>query len=126
MRRKKGQALIEIALVLPILLVIICGIADFGRIFYSEIHLNMISQDAVRMAGLGSTDQAIVQFVNNNVLLGDKDTLQVTVIPNDLTRKSGDFVTVKITYKVKYITPLMNKILPSPFAINTQSTIRVE
>lgn len=126
MRRKKGQALIEIALVLPILLVIICGIADFGRIFYSEIHLNMISQDAVRMAGLGRTDQAIVQFVSSNVLLSDKDTLQVAVTPNDLTRKSGDFVTVKITYKVKYITPLMNKILPSPFAINTQSTIRVE
>jgi Flp pilus assembly protein TadG len=35
MKSEKGQAAVEFALVLPILLLLILGIIDFGRILYS-------------------------------------------------------------------------------------------
>jgi len=126
MRKKKGQAVLEIALVLPILLFIICAIADLGRILYASAHLNMVTQEAVRQAGLGKSDSEIVQFVNDRVSLVNNTDIITNVSPDGLHRTSGDYVTVKITYKVKYITPLINKILPSPFLVNTESTIRVE
>jgi Flp pilus assembly protein TadG len=126
MRRKKGQAVVEIALVLPILLFVLCGIVDFGRILYASSHLNIVSQEAVRLGGIGSKDYEIAEFVNNKVHLADKDSMIVKITPTDLQRKSGDYITVNISYQVKYITPLMNTILPSPFNVITGSTIRVE
>ncbi|MCY6371178.1 TadE/TadG family type IV pilus assembly protein [Clostridium ganghwense] len=126
MIKKKGQAILETALVLPIILIVFCGIIDFGRIFHASTHLNMVTQEAVRLAGLGENDSEIVQFVNDKVYLVDKDTIQIDITPNSLLRKSGDYVTVKITYKVNYITPIISTFLPSPFEVNTQSTIRVE
>lgn len=126
MKKRKGQAMVELALVLPILLLLLCAIIDFGRILYASIHLNMITQEAVRMGGLGKSDYEIVQFIDEKVDLVDKDKIQTIINPSDLQRDSGDYVTLNITYEVKYITPIINVFIPSPFEINTQSTIRVE
>lgn len=41
-----GQSLVEFALVLPLLLVILLGVADFGRIF----HAGLVTQSAARAA----------------------------------------------------------------------------
>lgn len=126
MKKKKGQAILEVALVLPILIFVFCAMVDFGRILYSSAHLNMVTQEAVRLAGLGKSDDEIVQFVSDKVSLVDKNSVKTDITPDDLNRKSGDYVTVKIIYNIKYITPFMNKIFPSPFEVAVQSTIRVE
>ena len=126
MKKKKGQALVEIAIALPILIFLLCGIIDFGRILYSSQTLNLVNQEAVRYAGLGRTDTEITKYVKDNSPLGYKDTIVVTFNPVYASRKYGDYVTVNIKYEVKYITPLMNSIIPSPYIINTSSTIRVE
>ena len=126
MRKENGQAVVELALVLPILLLLLCGIIDFGRILYASIHLNMVSQEAVRMGGLGKSDFEITQYINETVDLSDKDTIEVIITPNDSERKSGDYVKVKIIYGVKYLTPIIGAFIPSPFQVNTESTIRIE
>ena len=126
MKKKRRQALVEIALALPILVFLLCGIIDFGRILYAGATLNIVSQEAVRYAGLGKKDSEVIQFAKDKTVLGDKNTMVVTVSPTDTVRKSGDYVTVNIKYDVKYVTPVMNVIIPSPFTINTKSTIRVE
>lgn len=126
MRKEDGQAVLETALILPIMLIILCGIVDFGRILHSSSHLNMVTQESVRLAAFGKSDSEIRTFVNNKVDLKDKNTIVVSIDPSDFTRKSGDYVTLKITYDVNYITPLIGQFLPSPFKVNTQSTIRVE
>lgn len=126
MKRKKGQALLEIVLVLPILLMFFCGIIDFGRILHAGASLNMVAQESVRLAGLGASDSEVTQFAYDKCDLNDKDAVSVSISPTDAQRKPGDYVTVDITYEVKYITPLINIILPSPFVVHTKSTIRVE
>jgi Flp pilus assembly protein TadG len=126
MRKRKGQAIVEFALVLPILLLLFCAIADFGRIFYASAHLNMVTQEAVRLAGLGRSDSEINVFVKNNVHLIDKDSIKINISPSGVGRVSGDYTKVEIIYEVKYVTPLMSIILPSPFQVITESTIRVE
>lgn len=124
MRKRKGQAVLETAIVLPIFLLFFCGIIDFGRVLQASSQLNMITQEAARLASLGRSYNDINQFTLNNTTLPDKGTLIVSVNPPDY--KPGNYVTVKITYDVKYITPLIGRILPSPFKVNTSSTIRVE
>jgi Flp pilus assembly protein TadG len=126
MKIKKGQAMVEMAIILPIFLLLLCAVLDFGRILYASINLNMITQEAVRMGGLGKSDYDILQYINEEVTLPDKDTMIVNIEPSDLSRNSGDYVTLKITYEINYITPIIGNVIASPFEVVTQSTIRVE
>lgn len=126
MRKQKGQAILELALVLPIILIIFCGIVDFGRILHAKEQLNLVAQEAVRLGGLGKSDSEVTAFVMDKATLKDKDTIALSFTPKYANRKSGDYLTLKITYEVKYITPFMNVILPSPCIIDAESTIRVE
>ena len=38
--REDGQSMVEFALILPIFLLILCGIIDFGWLFYNQLSLN--------------------------------------------------------------------------------------
>ncbi|MFZ5967143.1 MAG: TadE/TadG family type IV pilus assembly protein [Bacillota bacterium] len=123
---EKGQSLLEFALVLPILLLLVCGIFDFGRVLYTSMNLHLITQETVRQGGFGKNDSEIISFAQNQFTLGDPALLQVDISPNDTIRKSGDYVTVTLTYPVEYATPLISLLFPSPYQVITDSTIRVE
>ncbi len=126
MRKKKGQAILELALVLPIILIIFCAIVDFGRILHASTQLNLVAQEAVRLGGLGRTDREVEEYVKEKITLKDAASITVELTPDYLDRNPGDYLTLNIAYRVNYVTPLMNIFLPSPYVINTESTIRVE
>jgi Flp pilus assembly protein TadG len=54
----RGQAMVEFALVLPILIVIVLGIMQFGLLFWSQITLTQVARDTGRWA---ATQQACAQ-----------------------------------------------------------------
>jgi hypothetical protein len=125
-RNENGQSLVEMALVLPVMLMLLLGIFDFGRIFYSYIHLNLASQESVRLAGLGKSDSEVKQFAKDYIHVGSPSQLDVDVSPGDTIRGPGDYVTVKLSLPFTIITPFLSSVVPSPLLINTESTIRVE
>jgi hypothetical protein len=49
-RCRRGQSLVEFALVLPMLLVLLLGIADFGRVFASGITVEAMARNAAEAA----------------------------------------------------------------------------
>ncbi|MBQ6711114.1 MAG: pilus assembly protein [Clostridia bacterium] len=49
-RSEKGQAIVEFALVLPLLLALLCGIIDFGWLYYNQITLNNAAREGARYA----------------------------------------------------------------------------
>ena len=51
-RSEKGQAMVEMALVLPILLVLVGGIMDFGWLFYNQLALNNAAREGARYAAI--------------------------------------------------------------------------
>lgn len=126
LKGEKGQAIVEAAFVLPLLLIFLCMIIDVGRIVYAESRLNMLCQEAVRIAGLGGGDAEIQNFAFNRLDPDTADTLSVTVSPAEALRDSGDYVTVNLSVDLDYITPFAKTILPSPLNITAESTIRVE
>ncbi|MCZ8521587.1 MULTISPECIES: TadE family protein [Paenibacillus] len=115
----------ELALMLPLLLFLVCGIVDFGRILYAYLHLNLAAQETVRLGGLGRSDADITAFARSYVKLGPGSTLSVTITPPQAQRKSGDYVRITLKYPVNYITPLVGGMLPAP-VVAADSTIRVE
>jgi hypothetical protein len=125
-KNESGQSLVETALLLPILLMLLVGILDFGRVIYSYAHLHMAAQESVRVGGLGNSDLEIIEFARDYVHLGDSNKLQINISPQEAYRESGEYLTVKLEYPFKLYTPLLSEIFPSPLLIATDSTIRVE
>ena len=54
-RAEDGAAAVELALVLPILLIIVFGIIDFGRAYNMQIALSQGAREGVRGLALGTT-----------------------------------------------------------------------
>ncbi len=118
--------MVETALVLPVLIILLVGMFDFGRIFYTYTHLHLAAQEAVRVGGLGGNDSEITAFTKSYVNINDPENLVVGVSPDDSTRVSGDYVTVTLDYPMESFTPFISSLLPSAFTVHTESTIRVE
>ena len=58
-RRERGQSLVEFALVLPILLMLLCGIIDFGWVYYNQIALSNAAREGARYAVIHYDDKGI-------------------------------------------------------------------
>jgi Flp pilus assembly protein TadG len=123
---QRGQSMVETALLLPVFLLIFVGIIDFGRLIYSYAHLQMAAQETVRLGGLGKSDQEITNFAHQYINFSDQTKLTIEISPKDTIRHTGDYVTVKLHYPFKFLTPMISKLFPTTFTIDTDSTIRVE
>ena len=66
--REEGQSLVEFAFTLPLLMLVLLGIVDFGTAFYDQILLTNAVTDAaqVLMAGAGNTPDPC-QAANNAI-----------------------------------------------------------
>ena len=53
-RRDRGAAAVEMALVMPLLILMVMGIIDFGRIFNGQIQLSQAAREGARIAALGT------------------------------------------------------------------------
>jgi len=131
MKSEKGQAAVEFALVLPILLILIFGIIDFGRILYTKSALTSLSQETARHASIyyASEDDTTTQnYAINNAGTLDPDSLTGISVIFPSGEIPGSDVVVTLTYEMYYITPIVN-IIPgfeNPFNITSSSTFRAE
>lgn len=63
-KKEEGQALIEFVLALPVFLLIIAIILDFGWLFYNQIGMENAARNAARVACVEYTDVCIDPRVN--------------------------------------------------------------
>ena len=69
--RSRGQALVELALVTPVLLVLLLGAVDLGRLFYARITVTNAAREGAMMAAKepGSVDgrRGLLQLQQDHV-----------------------------------------------------------
>jgi TadE-like protein len=75
LRREEGQALVEFALILPVLLMIVTGITSFGLVFYRYVTLTDAVRVGARTLALGRGQPnpcgpAITETVNSAIDVG--------------------------------------------------------
>jgi len=49
-RSERGASAVEFAIILPVLFLVIAGIVDFGRFFFTKIQVTNAAREGVRMA----------------------------------------------------------------------------
>lgn len=126
MKSQKGQAIVETALILPILLMLLFGITDFGRIFHVYLTLDHAGREAARAASVGTEDGDIKLKVGNASAGLDQGKLSVDISPiGKDSRKSGSEVTITLTYPIDFLTPIIGQII-GEFELKDKTVMRVE
>lgn len=122
---KKGQSMVETALILPIIILLLMGMFEFSRIFGSYLLITYTGRESARMAAVGKSDEEIIENVYAKSGLLDLANLQITITPPDV-RNTGDDVGIKIRYKIIIYAPIIQSILPNPFYVESNTYMRVE
>lgn len=79
-RSAVGAAAVEFALILPVMLLIIGGIVDFGRFFFLKVELTNAAREGARAAIVGS-DMADVQARTQAATIPVPSGFSATVTP---------------------------------------------
>jgi Flp pilus assembly protein TadG len=136
--KEAGTALVEFAILLPLLLVILFGMLDIGRAFNYWIDETHLSNEAARWAavnknpGPGGTLQQTIRQETDTAELRNGGTasvpnpLQVCISFPSGTSNVGDPVRVTVSTTYKFVSFLTNKLSLTDKTISTSSTMRLE
>ncbi len=94
-RRERGQALVEFALVLPVLAILILGIVQLGLVFHDYLSLTDAVRTGARQAAITHDAGIATNAVLNSASDLKQSDLNVSV---NSTFQTGDDVTVTATY----------------------------
>ena len=104
-RGEKGQALVEFALLVPIFLMLLFAIVDFGMGFHSWITVTNSAREGARLGAVAATEQQIIDRVHDTATLIDEDT-NMDVLVTNAQGLPGESVVVQVDYDYDLITPL--------------------
>lgn len=110
-RRERGAAAVELAIVLPLLVLVIMGLVDFGRLFFAQIGLASASREGARAASVGMTTAMVTSIAQASApkaaqLAGlDASALGVSVTPCSPTLTNED-TRVTVTATFRWMTPI--------------------
>ncbi len=128
-RRQRGQTLVEFALILPVLLLILIGIFEFGRIIFLYANLFNAAREGARYGLTHPQDyNGILQHAQERITLTELSSGDLTVsmdtgptssdicvmdVSNDCASYAviGNRVKVSIGYIVSPLTPLFEPII---------------
>lgn len=109
---KKGQALVEFIIIIPILIIILIGLSDYIMIFNTKNNLEKNIDEVVKIYNKYHDEEEILNYLNNT---NSSVTYQKT--------KNGKYTKIELQKEYSFITPGLDKIISSPFIIKTERVI---
>lgn len=130
---ENGNVLLEFALIMPVLILILAGIVQFGFLLNGKIAVNSASYEAARAATLSDNPEedainAVISYASASLPGWDlKEQLSIKI--NTTGNSPGDSIQIEVFYDV----PLFfSKILPisesgsSSFKVSGSSMMQIE
>jgi hypothetical protein len=126
-RRQAGQSLVETALVLPVLLLILMGIFDFGRAIFAFNTVSNAAREAARLAIVDQKVSAIEDEAKRSALGLDPNEVDITFALPDCPGPVviGCTAQVKVDYEWQAITPIIGSVV-GPIQLSSTTEMRVE
>lgn len=103
----KGQTLVEFVIILPVFLVLLFYIIDFGRIIYAK---NKLENNLNEVVFLVENEKDTTKLVNS---IGA--SLNIS--------NSEGYMTISLSQKVNLIAPGLNAVLSDPYYINVSRVV---
>ena len=129
----RGQSLVEFALVLPIFILLLVGILDFGRAIYAYNTISNAAREAARVAIVDQDPAAIraeaikqavsLDLIDADVTIAYANADLTTGAPcNVAAPPNGCVVSVTVDYSYEAATPILGNIVGT---IDLSSTTRM-
>lgn len=126
LRNEKGQSLVEFAILLPIILLLLMGILEFGLMLNSYLTINNSAREGARLGIVAGSDPEISELITKISPNLDIEKLIVNITPLEGSRQSGDTLTVEVIYNYQVIIPLISNILNNVVVLKAQTSMRIE
>ncbi len=134
-----GQTLVEFSLILPIFLLLLFALVDFGRGFYTWLLVTNAAREGARAAAVQLDSPGIDGKVYGSVCKNwpsvtgcSLDTTKMSVTKTGVNGARGSQTSVTVSFNFQYVTPIGNVLalvsgasLATP-TITSTSTMRLE
>lgn len=123
----KGQSLVELALTLPVLVLILVGVLDLGRLYMGYVALTNAAREGARYAidhptdTTGIQNQAVAEINGTGLPHLTASNISVSSGGTD----SGNPITVTVSYPFPLVTPFLFAGLQT-VSINTSATMQIK
>ena len=134
-KNQKGAALVEFAIVLPLLLVLVFGMIEFSILFYDKAVITNASREGAR-AGIvydfpnrisASDITSTVSTYCSGRLITFGSTNQETTTVSGTCVNAGDTITVTVTYPYDFLVlPNLIQTLTGPVNLSAATVMRCE
>jgi Flp pilus assembly protein TadG len=126
-RGERGQAFVEFALILPVFVVLVFAVIDFGNVFSKYVSVTNAAREGARYGITASSDTSGIQTrVQNTSGFSGSELSNMTVSSScSPSCNSGNDVVVTVTYHYTLITPLAGllNLLPGHSTLNSTITV---
>jgi Flp pilus assembly protein TadG len=133
---ERGQALVEFAFVLPIIVLLTLGLFDFGRAVIFTTELDNASRAGARVAIVNQSDDAsclggprtfkcAAADITAGMGIAPTDIQNLVVTGSDCTLPSDCTATVTVTYSYEPVTPLVSSLF-GPVNLSSTTTMPLE
>ncbi|MCI8394024.1 MAG: pilus assembly protein [Bacilli bacterium] len=116
MKEKKGQALVEFVIILPIFIFMLLAIIDVGKMIYVKNRLESEMDTVVELFHGKKTFDEINKEVQQN---SSKTKLEIK-------NENNKFVTFYLKEEIPIITPFLNLIFRPPYEVKAERSIYYE
>jgi Flp pilus assembly protein TadG len=120
-----GQALVETSILAPVLIFILVGIVDFGRVLMVQHAVTSVARQGARVASVGdqsTSSTSMYEKVRSSLTSKGLDPSQATVTISGINAASGQPTEVAISYPV---TLVILDLIHTNSAINISATSRM-
>lgn len=121
-----GQAVVELAVILPVLLLLLLGMTEFARMTGDFLTMQHAVREGLRSGMTGAPDADIDTRVRLMATGMTAERLTITVIPVGAVRTTGVDLTVRATYRFAVLTPLLSQVMGGEVVLSSQLVGRVE
>ncbi|MEJ7771774.1 MAG: TadE/TadG family type IV pilus assembly protein [Geodermatophilaceae bacterium] len=108
-RRDRGAAVVEFALIVPVLLLLVLGIAEFGHAYQVQTSLSAAAREGVRVMALQNDPAAARDTTRASAPTLNLTNAQISVSPGSCAATStapAATATVTVTYQMGFLTGL--------------------
>ncbi|WP_139005774.1 TadE/TadG family type IV pilus assembly protein [Arthrobacter crystallopoietes] len=111
-RSERGATAVEFALVLPVLLLLLLGIVEFGRVYNAQMQLTAAARDGARVMSINSVpsqaaaDAKAATIASAIALHPDiaTDQISISISPSSTaTCVPGSVATVAVSYPMQFL-----------------------
>ncbi|MBO9370827.1 MAG: pilus assembly protein [Chloroflexi bacterium] len=112
-RKQRGQSLVEFALVLPLLILLLGGVLELGRLFFAYVAVTDAAAEGATYASI--YPRATIHQITERAQAASGGLIQLDPSMVQVQRPvltAGAPITVTVTYPFRLITPLLGDLVP--------------